>query len=76
MGKDMSAASWLAQALKESPAIPVRPIPCRFGCEASVGIFYVPEGCACYPDNHVMALCPQHAIGLEADGLSMISKWQ
>ena len=66
----------MAKALEEAPMIPIQPIPCRFGCRDSVGIFYVPLGCACFPDNHVMALCIQHAIGLEAGSIHVISRWR
>lgn len=68
---------WLIKALDESPAIPIPPypVPCQFGCEGSVAIFSTPLGCACWPKSKVMALCLQHAIGLEADSIHVIAKW-
>jgi dCTP deaminase len=43
-------------------------VPCRFGCRApAVGIFYVPEGCICWPDP-VQALCAQHVVTAESIG--------
>ena len=42
--------------------------PCRFGCKSpSIGIYYVPEGCICWPDP-VQALCAQHFINAESEG--------
>ncbi len=73
----MSAAKWLIQALNEAPAIPANPdVECRFGCGPSIGIFHAPNGCHCFPDNQLMALCAQHAIGLEASDLAVIAKWR
>lgn len=44
---------------------------CRFaerGCRgAVVGVYSVPEGCACWPDP-VQALCAQHLITAESSG--------
>jgi hypothetical protein len=42
-------------------------IPCRFGCAGAVGIFWVPQGCVCWPDP-VQALCQQHAIRAQSTG--------
>ena len=40
-------------------------LPCRFGChEPAVGLFWLPRGCVCYPDQ-IQALCAQHAISAE-----------
>lgn len=36
---------------------------CRFCGDRAVGIYSVPEGCFCYPDDREQALCPQHVIG-------------
>lgn len=42
--------------------------PCRFGCkDPAVGIFYIKEGCICWPD-HIQALCMQHFITAESEG--------
>lgn len=38
---------------------------CRHGCaDPVVGIYHIPEGCWCFPDQ-VQALCGQHAIKVE-----------
>jgi hypothetical protein len=37
----------------------VKELRCRFGCDNPIGIFYLPEGCACW-DDPVQALCLQH----------------
>lgn len=68
---------WLAKAYAEAPLLHpvVVPMPCRFGCEDSIGLFYTPEGCACHPENHIMALCGQHAVGLETNHIQMIARW-
>ena len=42
-------------------------IKCRFGCDAPVGIFHMPEGCICWRDP-VQALCAQHVIKAESSG--------
>lgn len=46
-------------------------IPCRFaeyGCQSpAAGIFFVPEGCHCWPDP-VQALCNQHTLTMESTG--------
>lgn len=42
-------------------------IRCRFGCAHPVGIFWIPEGCACWPDP-VQALCEQHFVKVQSDG--------
>lgn len=43
-------------------------VPCRHGGHThAVGIYYVPEGCNCFPDP-VQALCQQHFIKLHSTG--------
>lgn len=43
-------------------------IPCRHRCpHHAVGLYYVPEGCNCFPDP-VQALCEQHFIKLHSAG--------
>lgn len=43
-------------------------LACRFSCDDPVvGIYYIPEGCWCWPDP-VQALCAQHAIKVESTG--------
>lgn len=42
-------------------------IKCRFGCDAPIGIFHVPEGCICWRDP-VQALCGQHLYKAESMG--------
>jgi hypothetical protein len=42
-------------------------IKCRFGCAHPIGIYHVPEGCACWPDP-VQALCAQHFIKAQSTG--------
>ena len=78
MHRAMSAKEWLDAEYKDAP--PLRPVvvptPCRFGCPDSMGLFFTPEGCACWPDNHIMALCPEHAGKLEADSIRMIARWE
>lgn len=68
---------WLIETLEAAPTIPIPPfpVPCQFGCPASVAIFSTPKGCACWPKSKVMALCPQHAIGLETDAIQVIARW-
>lgn len=42
--------------------------PCRFGCkDPAAGIYYVPNGCICWPDP-VQALCAQHIETAESVG--------
>lgn len=43
------------------------PLRCRFGCENPVGIYWVPKGCVCWPDQ-VQALCMQHFVKCESEG--------
>jgi hypothetical protein len=45
----------------------VTKVKCRFGCEHPVGIFWIPEGCVCWPDP-VQALCEQHFVKVTSDG--------
>lgn len=40
---------------------------CRFGCPNPVGIWYIPEGCNCFPDT-IQALCEQHFIKCHSTG--------
>jgi hypothetical protein len=49
------------------PFVPLSDLKCRFGCEHVVGIFYIPDGCVCWPDP-VQALCGQHAIKSQSFG--------
>lgn len=36
--------------------------PCRFCNDPAVARFDVDEGCACFPDDRVQELCPQHIV--------------
>jgi hypothetical protein len=45
-------------------------IPCAFGCETAVGVFYAPDGCICM-DAKVQALCAQHALKAEQNGVEL-----
>lgn len=68
---------WFQTMYDETQAITpiVRPIPCRFGCEDSLGLFYFPAGCVCYGDP-IQALCLDHAIKCEPlEGVFMLAKW-
>lgn len=74
---------WLEQAYRDAPKLKpvVAPMPCRFGCVDSIGLFYLDHGCACYTDR-VQALCAQHAVTAEntntAEGpgcMIMIARW-
>jgi hypothetical protein len=42
-------------------------LKCRFGCDDPVGIYHMPEGCWCWPDQ-VQALCWQHADKAQSHG--------
>lgn len=33
---------------------------CHFGCDDAVGWFWLPSGCACFPDDQLQPLCEQH----------------
>lgn len=68
---------WFDKMYKEAPLLKpvVAPVMCQFGCEDSIGLFYTPDGCACWPTSRAMALCGQHAVGLEADTIIMLAKW-
>jgi hypothetical protein len=53
-------------------------VPCRHErCQShAVGIYYVPEGCNCFPDP-VQALCEQHFIKLHSTGpITTIVSWR
>lgn len=70
-------AHWLNDAYRDAPLLvpAIVPMPCRFGCEDSIGLFFMDEGCACYPD-HIQALCAQHATTAEPLGsFIMIARW-
>lgn len=43
-------------------------IHCRFGCEEVIGIYSIPEGCLCFPDDKEQALCAQHLYKAESSG--------
>lgn len=71
--------NWLTKIMPRVPqAKPVvRPIPCQFECEDdTIGIFYTPEGCACFPKARMMALCAHHAVHLETDSVHMMVRWK
>lgn len=45
----------------------LRAVRCRFGCDAPVAIYHVPQGCICWADP-VQALCAQHALKAQSTG--------
>jgi hypothetical protein len=61
-----------SRVIQERRSVKISELKCRFGCDAPVGIFYLPEGCACFPDR-LQALCAQHRYGVTAiDGIETL----
>jgi hypothetical protein len=50
---------------------------CLFGCrDDPVGLFWLPQGCFCYPDDVLQTLCEYHWLKSTClDGIYMIVYW-
>jgi len=56
---------------KEIPSSEADSSRCRFGCQdTAVGVFILPAGCICFPDDKEQILCLHHAMrSTDYDGI-------
>jgi hypothetical protein len=49
---------------------------CIFGCDEPVGVFFLPGGCACFPDDQLQLLCEPHMHkAADLDGIYWVIYW-
>jgi hypothetical protein len=49
---------------------------CIFGCKNAIGLYFLPAGCFCFPDDQFQCLCWQHLAKATAiDGLFEFIYW-